>query len=496
MNEVIDRSDASLATNHQAPTTNHRPPTTNHQPPAGRQPIRRLYEAIGLFLIALLLFRAIGAEPYGVPTGSMAPTLMGNHKVTACPRCGCEVRVGIREDGTGPSDLHAECPNCGLSELPLDGIPPCRGDHLLVNKSVYTWRKPRRWEMAVFRCPAADGKAFVKRVIGLPGESVLIQDGDIYINGELARKTLAEVKSMCIPVFDNNCQPPQTWACRWGTKPGQERAVVDGTRLRLHDRGSADSWHWLAYRNWNLDGDKIQSIRDEYTYNGGDSNRRAVPVHDFLLEADVEIAQGSGAVAFGVTDGEEWVIAEMAAGENQGGSRLLGGSSVDWLTPHRAAPDFHLKPGKTYHVEVAFVDRRATLAVDSKVVFAPVDFQAIGRRLPVDHPVRLGVRGVQAEFNNVRIFRDVHYTEAGRHAVREPLQLMAGEYFVLGDNSPNSDDSRFWSDAEGGPLPVPEANFLGKPFLVHLPSRITLLEGLGGRWEYHAIDWDRIRWLR
>jgi signal peptidase I len=489
MNEAVERCDARLATSHE-------PPTTNHQPPAGRQPIRRLYEAIGLFLIALLLFRAIGAEPYGVPTGSMAPTLMGNHKVTVCPRCGCEVRVGIREDGSSAADLHAACPNCGLDKMPLDGIPVCRGDHLLVNKNVFTWRKPRRWEMAVFRCPAADGKAFVKRVIGLPSESVLIQDGDIYINGELARKTLAELKSLRIPVFDNNCQPPQTWACRWQTEPIQERAAVDGTRLRLHDHKSPDSWHWLVYRHWNLDEGKIQPVRDEYTYNGGDNNRRAVPVHDFMLEADVEIAQGSGIVAFGVTDGDEWITAELAVGANQGGMRLLGGQSVNWLTPYRTAQDLHLNAGKAYHVELAFVDRRATLALDGKVVFAPVDLQAVDHRPPVKDPVRLGARGIQAEFSNVRIFRDVHYTQAGRHAFRDPLLLGADEYFMLGDNSPNSDDSRFWSDANGNPLPVPEANFLGKPFLVHLPSRITLWEGLGGRWEYHAIDWDRIRWLR
>jgi signal peptidase I len=445
----------------------------------------------------LLLFRAIGAEPYGVPTGSMAPTLMGNHKVTTCPRCGCEVCVGIRDESPGGSaDPHAECPNCGYDDFSLEGIPVCRGDHLLVNKNVFSWRKPRRWEMAVFRCPAADGKAFVKRVVGLPGESIRIMGGDIYINGELARKSLPELKSLCIPVFDNNCQPAQTWACRWEVDPAQERPAVEETRLRLDGRGSPQSWHWLIYKHWNLDDNKIQPVRDEYTYNGSDSNRRAVPVHDFMLETDVEIAQGQGTVAFGVTDGQEFITAELAVGANQGATRLLGGLDADRLTTYRSAPDDYLNPGKKHHVELAFVDRRAMLAVDGKVVFGSVDRPAVDDRPAVERPVRLGAQGVEAVFSNVRIFRDVHYTEVGRHAVRDPLQLGEGEYFVLGDNSPNSDDNRFWSDAAERPLPVPEASFLGKPFLVHLPSRITLWEGLGGQWEYHAIDWERIRWLR
>src|SRR5262249_16048175 len=98
-------------------------------------PIRRLLQTIGPFSIPLLLFRGRGAEPYGVPTGSMAPALMGNHKVVTCPRCGYDVRVGYHDEAGGGrgSNPHAECPNCGFDDLPLDQAPVCRGDHLLVN---------------------------------------------------------------------------------------------------------------------------------------------------------------------------------------------------------------------------------------------------------------------------------------------------------------------------------------------------------------------------
>jgi signal peptidase I len=460
--------------------------------------IRRLLETIGLFVIALLLFRAIGAEPYGVPTGSMAPALMGDHKVVVCPRCGYEVRVGHRDDGTsGRGDPHAECPNCGFDDLPLENVAVCRGDHLLVNKTVFTLRKPRRWEMVVFRCPAAEGKAFVKRVVGLPGESVQIRGGDIYIDGEIARKTLAELKSTCIPVFDNNFQPAQGWGCRWKPEPGPGQAVVEGTHLRLTGGNAGKEWQWLTYQHWNLDERKVQPVRDEYPYNGSDGSRRAEPVHDFLLECDVEVAQGQGSVAFAVTDGQEWITAEVAVGASREGTLLLGDPGCGSPeTPYRRAPELYMTPGTKHHVELAFADRRATLALDGRLAFPLVDRPAVEQRAAVERPVRLGARGVEAVFSNVRIFRDVHYTEAGRHAIRAPVQLGAGQYFVLGDNSPNSDDNRFWSDAYDCPLPVPETSLLGKPFLVHLPCRIGVWEGFGGRWEYQAIDWERIRWLR
>ena len=142
------------------------------------------------------------------------------------------------------------------------------------------------------------------------------------------------------------------------------------------------------------------------------------------------------------------------------------------------------------------MDRRATLAIDGRCPFAPVDRPAVERRDAVVRPVQIGTRGVEVRVRNVRLFRDVHYTEAGRHGVRRPLPLGAGEYFVLGDNSPNSDDSRFWSDAAGQPLPVRAEDFVGKPFLVHLPSRAVEWHWLGRQWQHQTIDWQRMRWLR
>jgi signal peptidase I len=457
-----------------------------------------LLHTAGLFLIGLLIFRSVGAEPYGVPTGSMAPTLLGNHKMVVCPRCGYEVTVGHRDDVPSErGDPHAECPNCGFYDLRLEDVSVSRGDHLLVNKNVFSWRKPRRWEMVVFRCPTAEEKAFVKRIVGLPGEAVQIRGGDIYIDGEIARKTLDECKAVRIPVFDNNYQPAQGWGCRWLAEPEQTRSPVEGTQLRLNAADSAE-WRWLTYQHRNLDEPKVRAVTDEYSYNGSETSRRSEPVHDFMLECDVEVIRGSGSVAFDITDGLEMVSAELPSGADGGGSRLLIGPRREQskASPARTAPALCLRTGSKHHIEHAFVDRRAILAVDGALAFAPLDRQAVEQRPLVERPVRIGASGVELVVSNVRIFRDVHYTDAGIHAVRSPVHLGAGEYFMLGDNSPNSDDNRFWSNPQDGPMPVPEKNLLGKPFLVHMPSRIARWEGFGQLWEYQALDWQRIRWLR
>ncbi len=57
------------------------------------------------------------------------------------------------------------------------------GDNLIVDKLSYRFRDPDRFDIIVF--PQGDGRYFIKRIIGLPGENVRIdEDGSIYIDGE------------------------------------------------------------------------------------------------------------------------------------------------------------------------------------------------------------------------------------------------------------------------------------------------------------------------
>jgi len=57
------------------------------------------------------------------------------------------------------------------------------GDRIVAFRLSYMFREPRRYEMIVFRGPEGDPTLYVKRILGLPGESLIIRDGHVYING-------------------------------------------------------------------------------------------------------------------------------------------------------------------------------------------------------------------------------------------------------------------------------------------------------------------------
>lgn len=62
------------------------------------------------------------------------------------------------------------------------------GDNLLVDKLTYRFRDPKRYEIVVFPYKYEEDTYYIKRIIGIPGETVQIIDGYVYINGEKLKK--------------------------------------------------------------------------------------------------------------------------------------------------------------------------------------------------------------------------------------------------------------------------------------------------------------------
>src|SRR6187431_1449426 len=69
--------------------------------PKPKEGHRETVEALVVAFILALLVRGFEAEAFVIPTGSMAPTLMGRHKEIACPQCGYVYKVNASEEVEG-----------------------------------------------------------------------------------------------------------------------------------------------------------------------------------------------------------------------------------------------------------------------------------------------------------------------------------------------------------------------------------------------------------
>ncbi|OYT72196.1 MAG: signal peptidase I [Chloracidobacterium sp. CP2_5A] len=79
------------------------------------------------------------------------------------------------------------------------------GERLFVNRFIYNFSKIERGDIVVFYYPKNPQESFIKRVIGLPGDEVLLSGGKLYINGKLIPETYLSSDYTTI------VSPPRTW---------------------------------------------------------------------------------------------------------------------------------------------------------------------------------------------------------------------------------------------------------------------------------------------
>ena len=264
---------------------------------AGRETV----EAFVVAFILALLFRGFVAEAFVIPTGSMAPTLMGAHKDLRCDKCGMDFQVGASLERRSYKQVDTVvggiCPNCrhtNALDLVDDGNHATfNGDRILVSKFSYCLADPKRWDVIVFKFPGNPKQAYIKRLVGLPNETLTIRHGDVYVrptgsneSSIIVRKPPDKILAMRHRVSDSDFQSEalikSNYPCRWqawekdAASPPQDSWQVqrsaDGlvAELKTTDQSTP---HWLRYfhrwpdrQQWNSadDGQGLESV-DPYS---------------------------------------------------------------------------------------------------------------------------------------------------------------------------------------------------------------------------------------
>jgi hypothetical protein len=406
--------------------------------------------------LVLLLALGIVAEgwltpglffPTVVTSGSMAPRLRGPCWIATCENCG--VRFAI--DQSEASSVSAtRCPNCA-SVVSLSSAIAKQGERLLIDTLSLTLASPRRWERVVVSDPDGSGGLVVKRIVGLPDETIEIRSGDVFANGQRARKSLDDLRNMAIRVNDDRHRSGDIEGratSRWRPTVADSGWIEDSNGWRRQPPTNTSPRHdWLCYHHRSSAGRQVDSaidalVSDDYAYNVAES-RRLEAVHDLLFRCRLQCSQ-KGRLAIWISDGRDAFCCVLEIGRvnyayAEAAPLAAPVTCEDFVVVEQPPEDL----SRSALVEFAQVDGQLLLAIDGRTMLRRQYDPSEPRLIPVA-PIAISAYGAdRLVVTELEILRDVHYLHGQRGEVE--TRLAGDQYFLLGDNCPVSIDSRNWS---------------------------------------------------
>jgi len=511
------------------------------------------------FFIYLLILKSFFLPLFIIPTGSMAEGLYGEHAIHRCPNCGTEYPVGwpvVQQAGNRPPPQYqpvVQCPNCRWREyygqrellgrraqpdsLLRAPLQPSAGDRIFVHGWPYDapfakWDElgPQRWDVVVFKVPTDGQTNYIKRLIGLPGEKIELIDGDVFVNDHVAGKSAMAQRTLWFKYYDHDHIPQQTavraqYHPRWvALEPAAAWKDLD-TRVVHFDGGAAGTIRFVTDPRATTE---PGVVNDVYAYNEPMPEIAYNTVTDVRLSAEIvptEVQDG-GFVELSTTKGDQRFIARWDA-SGLLLQRELGGRGTRevWSQDREHALVVGAAP---LQLALAHVDGTVIVEVNGTTVLRsrPEQYELTpelaGQAARTRVPPMLQVQAahVKATLRHLLIERDVYYTSDAQtpagpgYAVQgNPIQLGPHDYFVLGDNSPNSLDARFaFAGARGNPIgphlapgtarmagrepfhagTVPADQLIGRAFFVYWPGFLPLTP----QGPNLLPDLGRARWIR
>ncbi|MDG1838182.1 MAG: S26 family signal peptidase [Phycisphaerales bacterium] len=492
--------------------------------------IETIQSLIVAFTLAMI-FRGFVVEGFVIPTGSMAPTLLGQHMSVQSHQTGKTTAVGldsqpqvklIRDHLAGREQPFADQHSATLSGS-------LWGDRILVAKWLYPFTSPDRWDVVVFRVPTAPEGAsgtYIKRLVGLPGETIWIVDGDIFVRASgddrfhVARK----------PGHVRETAWQQVWSSDY--TPGQP--------LRLPRGWEGMPWVGQPRSDWKEEGESLESegtgkatlMWDEERFPLDDWNAYNMfgPVSPEFAVSDLRISgtiipQADGLSTSLALTARSHVFQFSIAGETASIEMWPLGSPQDITLVNAPIPA--MRTGVPMRFVAEHIDQATRLFIDGQqVVELEYDWTPherlvaamdkyerrsgeqwtdgqLAERLPVPPALSWSFDGAPVRLSRMEIDRDIYYrpaiitshaiknaplaefaadTAPGRHgAATHPDHLRVlgpDQFFVLGDNSGRSLDSRLLGSpapivaeqVDPAPFVVPRDLLIGKAFLVYFPA--------------------------
>lgn len=323
------------------------------------------------------------------------------------------------------------------------------------------------------------GPPFVKRVVGFPGERLQLSGGDLLVDGERLPSDAP--------------RPPSVEVFAWGKDSFEECfhfALGDDSPWSFEDEGafrlSGTDVPAGAERGMAL---LQRELADDVRLGNGAFARGRHQVNDGALSFEVSVSDplASGHLRARLVEEGDIFEAELTLSPGKVRVSLLRSPGGEVLT----SAELVTLPSRWTRVFFENRDNRLRLtmapaeAPEELVLSLEVSYEANRAYEAVLPPgitsiaprVAFGGDGLDARFRELRVTRDLFWTPTGPWGSRPSIELGPDEYFLLGDNSANSLDSRYWG-------PVHVRQLLGRPLAIvdpwqdrrWLPSKRSLTD--------------------
>jgi signal peptidase I len=209
--------------------------------------------ALAIFVVQAIPIR-FAFPCYTVPSNSMSPTVKGLHLLGVCPHCGSSTVVSVLGRSEGHDQLKPAdsgiCTRCyRVSPATNLNKEIQMGDRIVANRLAL----PRRWDLVAFRFPPDPKQIYLKRLVALPGETIEVRDGAIFIDGQklASPPEIAELTWHEPPGSNGSAFAPEVFAIR-----GQSLPLDTGQYFVLGDNSpnAYDSRYWGSVPKGNLIG--------------------------------------------------------------------------------------------------------------------------------------------------------------------------------------------------------------------------------------------------
>ncbi|QQS07963.1 MAG: hypothetical protein IPK69_08055 [Phycisphaerales bacterium] len=474
---------------------------------AARSHIKETVISMIIAFALAFVFRGFVIEPFQIPTGSMGPTLLGQHLQVRDENAGNEWVVAPRDmrrntamgestQGTAGNPLKLKNP------LTAQDLPPTFNQRLRSGDRIFVLKlgAPHRFDAIVFKNPTNPQENYIKRLLGLPGDWIALIDGDVFARTpseadsadpthdapshdawnlpgwRCVHKPERIQRSMLQPVFDSQYTPKSgsTFRSPWLPATTSGAGGWDtSTGIYTYSASTPTTLSWDAAR---------RPLRDYYAYDQTtNAPHDRFPVGDLAMSLGFRPTSPDAALSAVITARRHEFRADLTPTSVVLRVRSLdsGDQDAPWTDLAKANLSGALSPGQVANIEFWNIDQTLTLFVDGEEIaraeyaWSPdervraatnlgPDWSAIIARDPglLTDPDSYFASTVRWEFKGagpftlyrVALARDVYYqpqllardTPARATHPITTMRLSPDQFFVCGDNSPYSQDARTW----------------------------------------------------